>query len=164
MSLVQRVQLLSNVCGRGQCPDGKSPPRLLHGTRRSNDENGVVIPFVTSGKPRFRGFPVAGAGFELFVVVGAVAFTSAWVPGTALLSDGIEQAGIGLAIGFVLFNLAWTPGFLAGAATGGWLASAIGDSSTYLVLATLCALTLLGAIVLAGRQRRGSQEMVRETR
>jgi MFS family permease len=89
--------------------------------------------------------------FAVFVVAAAVAFSSTWVPATALLSDGIEQAGIGLAIGFILFNLAWTPGFLAGAAGGGWLASAIGDSPAYLVLAILCALTLLGALVFAGR-------------
>ena len=89
----------------------------------------------------------------LFVVAAGVAYSSMWVPGTALLSDGTERAGIGLAIGFVLFNLAWTPGFLAGAAAGGWLAGATSDSVAYFLLATVCVTTLIGALFFGARNR-----------
>ena len=91
--------------------------------------------------------------FALFIVAAGVAFSSTWVPGTALLSDGTERAGIGLAIGFVLFNLAWTPGFLAGAAAGGWLASATSNSVAYFSLAAVCVTTLVGALFLGVRNR-----------
>ena len=83
--------------------------------------------------------------FALITVVAGVAYSSAWGPGTALLSDGIEQVGVGLAVGFVLFNLAWTPGFLTGAMAGGWLGERLGDSSAFIVLSCLSGLGLLVA-------------------
>lgn len=85
--------------------------------------------------------------FALLAVVAGVAYSSAWVPGTALLSDGIERLGVGLAVGFVLFNLAWTPGFLIGAAAGGWLGDATGDASAFIALAAFSSLGLLVAVV-----------------
>jgi MFS family permease len=85
--------------------------------------------------------------FALLAVVAGVAYSSGWVPGTALLSDGIERVGVGLAVGFVLFNLAWTPGFLVGAAAGGWLGDAVGDASAFLALAAFSSIGLLAAVV-----------------
>ena len=61
MSLVQRVQLLSNVCGRGQGRGRSNGPHdSTHGTRHSNDALGFTIPVVMSGKAPFPGLSSSG--------------------------------------------------------------------------------------------------------
>jgi len=45
-----------------------------------------------------------------FVIVAAVSYGLFWVPGMAVLTDGIEAAGLRYGFGFALMNLAWAPG------------------------------------------------------
>jgi predicted MFS family arabinose efflux permease len=82
-------------------------------------------------------------GFIVLVVGAAVAYGFFWVPGTASLSEGSERAGLDLAFGAMLVNLAWAPGNVVGAAAGGALGSAAGDGTVYLIVAALCTVTLL---------------------
>jgi MFS family permease len=81
--------------------------------------------------------------FIVLVVLAGIAYGFFWVPGTTILSDGTERAGLELAFGAMLLNLAWAPGDVIGAAAGGALADAAGDASVYLVVIGLCAVTLL---------------------
>lgn len=91
--------------------------------------------------------------FIVLVVLAGVAYGFFWVPGTTLLSDGTERAGLELAFGAMLLNLAWAPGNLVGAAVGGALADAAGDASVYLVAVGLCAASLLVGARPAARLR-----------
>jgi MFS family permease len=75
------------------------------------------------------------------VVAAAVAYGVFWVPGTALLSDGIDTAGVEQGLGVALLNFAWGPGNVVGAAASGALAGAVGDAGVYLGAAVLCLLT-----------------------
>jgi predicted MFS family arabinose efflux permease len=82
----------------------------------------------------------------LILVIGAgVAYGVFWVPGTALLSDGAETAGLDQGLGFALLNAAWAPANVVGAALGGALSEAVGDAGAYLLAAGLCAVTLAAA-------------------
>jgi MFS family permease len=82
----------------------------------------------------------------LILVIGAgIAYGVFWVPGTALLSDGAETAGLDQGLGFALLNAAWAPANVVGAALGGALSEAVGDAGAYLLAAGLCALTLAAA-------------------
>jgi hypothetical protein len=77
----------------------------------------------------------------------------------ALLSDGAERAGVDVAVGFVLFNLAWTPGFVAGSTLGG-----SANSRSYVVLSISCAATLLGVLFCTRWRRRGAVEVRGQSR
>jgi MFS family permease len=82
----------------------------------------------------------------LLLVIGAgVAYGVNWVPGTALLSDGAEKAGLDQGFGFALMNVAWAPANVVGAALGGVLAQVAGDAGAYLLAAALCLVTLAAA-------------------
>jgi predicted MFS family arabinose efflux permease len=85
------------------------------------------------------------------VVAAEVIFSSMWVPGTTLLSGGTEHARVSPALGFVLFNLAWAPGFLVGSAGGGLLAANATYALSYYVLAGLCVSTLIGSWLVSRR-------------
>ena len=60
-------------------------------------------------------------------------------PAMALLSDGVESAGIDQGFGFALVNLVWAGGQVVGTIAGGALAGATSDAAVYLVLAVVCA-------------------------
>lgn len=92
----------------------------------------VVIPWVDLRWP-----------YLLLVVVAGVAYGVNWVPGTALLSDGAERAGVDQGFGFALLNVAWAPANVVGAGLGGGLADVFGDAAAYLLAATLCLVTLV---------------------
>jgi MFS family permease len=94
----------------------------------------VVLPWIDSRWP-----------YLLLVVAAGVAYGVNWVPGTALLSDGAEKAGLDQGFGFALLNVAWAPANVVGAALGGTLAQVAGDAAAYLVAAALCLLTLATA-------------------
>lgn len=76
------------------------------------------------------------------VVAAAVAYGSFWAPGMSLLADGADAIGLDQAYAFALLTIAWAPGAAGGAAAGGAVAETVGDAAPYLVLATLCVLTL----------------------
>lgn len=77
------------------------------------------------------------------VAAAAVMFEAFWIPGTSLLSEGIERAGVHQSLGFALMNLAIGPGFIVGSAAGGALAAATGDRVPYLIVAAVCALSFV---------------------
>ncbi len=89
--------------------------------------------------------------FIVLVVLAGISYGFFWVPGTAILSDGTERAGLDLAFGAMLLNLAWAPGNVVGAAAGGALADAAGDAAVYVAVVGLCGVTLLA---VAPRPRR----------
>jgi len=91
----------------------------------------VVIPWVDLAWP-----------YLLLVILAGVAYGVNWVPGTALLSDGAEKAGLDQGYGFALLNVAWAPANVVGAGLGGALAQAAGDAAAYLLAAALCLVTL----------------------
>ena len=76
------------------------------------------------------------------VVAAGIAYGVFWVPGTALLSDGADVAGLDQSFGFALLNIAWAPANVIGAAFAGVLAASAGDGAVYLVVALLCFLTV----------------------
>ena len=77
------------------------------------------------------------------VAIAAVCFEAFWVPGTSLLSEGIEAAGVHQSLGFALMNLAIGPGFILGSAAGGALAAVTGDRVPYLLVAATTAMALV---------------------
>lgn len=81
----------------------------------------------------------------LLVVAAGIVYGAFWVPGTALLSDGAETAGLDRGLGFALLNVAWAPANVVGAMLGGALADAVGDAGPYLVAAALSVVTFAAA-------------------
>jgi MFS family permease len=81
----------------------------------------------------------------LLVIAAGIAYGIFWVPGTALLSDGAERAGLDQGFGFALLNVAWAPANVVGAALGGALAETVGDAGAFLLAASLCLATLAAA-------------------
>jgi predicted MFS family arabinose efflux permease len=79
------------------------------------------------------------------VMVAGVFYGAFWVPGTALLSDGAESAGLDQGFGFALLNVAWAPANLVGAVLGGALADLVGDAGPYLLAAALSLVTFAAA-------------------
>jgi MFS family permease len=94
----------------------------------------IVLPWVDARWPAL-----------LLVIAAGIAYGVFWVPGTALLSDGAERAGLDQGFGFALLNVAWAPANVVGAALGGALAEAVGDAGAFLLAAALCLATLLAA-------------------
>jgi predicted MFS family arabinose efflux permease len=80
--------------------------------------------------------------YFLVVTAAAVTYGVNWVPGTALLSDGAEAAGLDQGFGFAILNVAWAPANVVGAILGGVLAGTVGDASAYVLAACLCLVTL----------------------
>jgi MFS family permease len=71
-------------------------------------------------------------------------------PAMTVLSDGVEGAGLEHSLGFAIVNLVWGGGQVVGAIAGAALAGATSDAVPYLLLALVCAGTLVG---LRGRAR-----------
>jgi predicted MFS family arabinose efflux permease len=94
--------------------------------------------------------PLADSRWTLIglVLAASVLYNVFWVPGGALLTEAAEAHGLGHGLSFALFGLAWAPAGAIGAGFGGALADALGDGASYLVLASLCA----GTLVLLGRR------------
>jgi MFS family permease len=76
------------------------------------------------------------------VLAASIVYNSFWVPGGALLTEAAESHGLEHGLSFALFNFAWAPAGALGAIAGGWLGDVLGNASPYLVLASICALTL----------------------
>jgi MFS family permease len=81
----------------------------------------------------------------LLVIAAGVFYGVFWVPGTALLSDGVEAVGLEHGLGFALLNVAWAPANVVGAALAGALAEAVGDAGAYFLAGALCLVTLAAA-------------------
>ena len=76
------------------------------------------------------------------VLAASIIYNSFWVPGGALLTEAAESHGLGPGFSFALFNFSWAPAGAIGAIAGGWLADLLGNGTSYLVLASICAVTL----------------------
>jgi MFS family permease len=89
--------------------------------------------------------PLAGQRATLIALVlaASVIYNSFWVPGGALLTEAAESHGLEPGFAFALFNFSWAPAGAIGAIAGGWLADLLGNGGSYLVLASICAVTLL---------------------
>jgi predicted MFS family arabinose efflux permease len=81
--------------------------------------------------------------FAILVVCAVVSFAAFYLPGSALIADGADAAGLDQAFGFSLANLAWAPGTIVGSIVGGAVAESAGDEATYVMLAAVCLGTLL---------------------
>jgi predicted MFS family arabinose efflux permease len=90
----------------------------------------AILPFVDLRWP-----------YLLLVMVAGVAYGIFWVPGTALLSDGAETAGIDQGFGMALLNVAWAPANVVGAATAGVLTQ-LADDAAYAFAVGVCLATL----------------------
>ena len=77
------------------------------------------------------------------VLAASIFYNSFWVPGGALLTEAAEAHGLEHGFSFALFNLAWAPAGAIGAVAGGILADRLGNASSYVLLAAVCAATLL---------------------
>jgi predicted MFS family arabinose efflux permease len=97
--------------------------------------------------------PWTGSHWSFALLVGAasVAFTAFYLPGSALVAEGADAAGIDHALGFSLANLAWAPGTVIGSTTGGALAERAGAAATYVLLTAVCVATLAALWWLAPR-------------
>jgi MFS family permease len=78
------------------------------------------------------------------MVAATAAFGAFWAPAMTLLSESAERVGADQGLAFGLVNLAWALGMVGGAAGGGALAKATSDILCYVLLAALCAGTLVG--------------------
>jgi predicted MFS family arabinose efflux permease len=89
--------------------------------------------------------PLARSDWSLaiLVVVVITACGTIFAPAIALLADEAESAGLEHAFSFALLNASWAPGLLIGSGGGGAVASALGDTTPYLLLAALAASTVL---------------------
>lgn len=76
------------------------------------------------------------------VLAASIIYNSFWVPGGALLTEAAESHGLGPGFSFALFNFSWAPAGAVGSIAGGWLADLLGNGTAYLVLASICAVTL----------------------
>ena len=81
--------------------------------------------------------------YSIVLVLACIAFGWPWVPASAMLSAGAAYYELGQGVAFGLWNLAWAGGQAIGSAGGAGLAEASSDAVPYLILAGLCALTLL---------------------
>jgi MFS family permease len=66
-----------------------------------------------------------------------------WTPSIALAGEGAESLGVEPGFAFALTNMAWALGQAAGSAGSAGLAQATSDEVPYLLLAALCATTLV---------------------
>jgi MFS family permease len=77
------------------------------------------------------------------VVLSSPAIGILWAPAMALLADGAAEYRIEQGMAFSLINLTWATGQTTGSALGARVADAVGDEVPYLVLAGVCAVTVL---------------------
>jgi MFS family permease len=94
---------------------------------------------------------------RVLVILAGIAYGVFWVPGTALLSHGVEEAGLDQGLGFTLLNMAWAPGNVVGALVAGSLADVTSDAVVYILAAGLCGLTLLALGRIAERPPAGTR-------
>jgi MFS family permease len=82
------------------------------------------------------------------ILAAAVAYGGFWTGAMSLLSEGAERQGVAQGLAFGVMNSAWAVGALSGPAVGGAIAQATSDTTTYLLAAAVCVVTL--AVVHAG--------------
>lgn len=88
-------------------------------------------------------WPASAWTLAVLIVLAGPLIGVLWTPAMAMLSDGAEAFGVAQGFAFALVNLAWATGQTAGAAGGARLADLAGDRLPYLLLAGICACTLV---------------------
>jgi MFS family permease len=88
-------------------------------------------------------WPESSWGLGVLIVLAGPSIGLLYTPAMAMLSDGADHAGVSQGFAFALVNLAWATGQTAGAAGSARLADATDDHVPYLVLAAVCAVTLV---------------------
>jgi MFS family permease len=97
--------------------------------------------------------PLPGKAWLLAVPVALLCVFSGIVntPAMTLLSDGVEEVGLDYGLGFAIVNLVWGGGQVLGSIGSGALAATTSDTVPYLLLAAVCAATL---VTVARRRER----------
>jgi predicted MFS family arabinose efflux permease len=121
----------------GRLSDRHGPMPLIRAALAGSALGALVLPWL-------------GSAWVLAIVVtlASLAFGLFFVPGTAVLTVGAEEAGLDHALAHTLLNLAWAPGKVVGSAAGGTHADATSDAVPYLALTAACVVTL--ALVARG--------------
>jgi MFS family permease len=88
--------------------------------------------------------PQTTALLALLIVVLTCTLGAFWAPALALLADAAEAAGLDQGLAAALMNLAWGVGVVLGSGGSGAIAKAAGDAVPAILIAALCAVTLLG--------------------
>jgi MFS family permease len=91
-------------------------------------------------------WPESALGLGVLIVFAGPLIGLLYTPAMAMLSDGADHFGVSQGFAFALVNLAWATGQTAGAAGSARLADATDDRVPYLVLAVVCAITLIGLL------------------
>jgi MFS family permease len=91
-------------------------------------------------------WPESVLGLSVLIVFAGPLIGLLYTPAMAMLSDGADHAGVSQGFAFALVNLAWATGQTAGAAGSARLADATDDRVPYLVLAAVCAITLVALL------------------
>jgi predicted MFS family arabinose efflux permease len=76
------------------------------------------------------------------VVVAAIVFGAFWLPGTVVLSHGVEDANLEPGTGYALWNIAWAPATVIGAVLAGWLSDVSGYGAPYVLVGCVSLITL----------------------
>jgi MFS family permease len=124
---------------------------------RFTDRRGYLLPvrvaLVGSGLVSL-GFAwvTAAPAVAALVLLAGLGYGGFYTPGMTLLTDSAERRGISAALVFGAMNGAWAAGNVVGPAVGGWLAELAGDALPYLLLATICLVSLLATWRVAPRQ------------
>jgi MFS family permease len=131
---------------------------------RATDRRGRIAPirFGVAGTLVFLlvvSLPDAAWLLALVVVAGCVLSGILNTPAMTVLSDGVESCGLDYGLGFAIVNLVWGGGQLVGAVVSAVVAGATSDAVPYLMLAAVCAATL---VALRGRARELAPTPVRE--
>jgi len=90
--------------------------------------------------------PQGAWALAAIVAIGCAVCGAINTPAMALISDGVDRAGIDQALGFALVNVTWAGGQVVGAVAGGAVAGSTSDTAVYVGLAALCAVALAGAV------------------
>ncbi len=87
--------------------------------------------------------PGSPAPLALLIVGIAATLGTFWAPAMAMLADAATAHRLDQALAAALMNLAWAAGQILGSGVGGALAKAAGDALPMLLVAAMCAATLL---------------------
>ena len=90
--------------------------------------------------------------WRALVLMAGLAYGGFYTPGMTLLTDAAERRGISAALAFGAMNGAWAAGNVVGPAVGGWLAELAGDALPYLLLASVCLVSLVATWRVVPRQ------------
>lgn len=134
-------------------------------TGRVSDRRGAIAPVsvgLALGAAMVALLPVphsVGALALVTVIAMAGPLTLFIVPASALLTVAVEHAGITLAVGIVIFNLAFALGQTIGAPAGALLAQATSDAVPFVVVSALLLFTL-GVVLVSRHQPQVAQAAV----